>query len=1525
MEEKKESVAACDTLNIDSGRSVAKKKRKHVHDADTKVRTPTQSPSKRRLIDNSKTGCKSPKKRKTAHDDNAEEQLADDDDWKICKTEEEEREDALTDVANELAEKIDAKKISLSAANVKSILHHLLTDKLLVEFTQRVALDASDNDIQASNELGLETRITRSIWRKGKTGDSKLQPKFFETDLAEDSEDEEYHPEKENSMAPSDDESVTTNFSDQPSPFLPRTPDSVTASHKEKESLEGGSAVSQRLSYSDVVIEEGVSQDRTFKVPATPPSASKQKHDGDFDKETIAYRTRSKISMRELSLDALTETLTPPDYDPALYDFRKPEELDPDDLEWQSWLSNLFRQDELDESMEENDEDFNFMATEEEFDKEEFRTDKGVRITHKELEGLLDGILDDFGDNIKDQSTILKFVIPKVSLTAEQKLQLIAQLQQHVQLLTQSYILSYKDELLVKENNESKELLQELARFKDAVDGDENLRNNSAYCMPGLPGAIRIINTIEEQSELEKILAEKNAMPIYREAFEPRRGKRIVVDIPPKIALKIFSEPFFLTYPELLPHQGILATERLQELSKENARLKFFRCEDNLLAMGLAQFGKNYDMIAKHLLPIATPKQLYTRAKNLVSKREDDNNPVKVLRRTNCLPPLMTSICINIPRCTPAKSLKDSYHDVSKRSKLPLWVDKIHGLLNRLESGSSPRVRTPHRKPAPVYPTKFRPIAANCIIKQLPPLILHIPPPPVVKKKPSKATKIKTVSKAIQTELESVEPSQPAHDVPSLESLKDVTNQGEGVPLDYKVSHDVGISCELQQEQNNVGPDTEEKIFLNESTSPAHQVSSGKLICPISEPVGLGTTNQLQSEDLGIRPEFSGEKVLPSIGVDRAKTDGDYLADKVSDNDEEPKLGETTEPVINAELEFCLDNDIGSSPIQSNLESGNCSFDDDTEDYEDSRNDGALSRKEGHDTEEYVDVCDGIQAENGSGKGTTCNEEILAEQTKDVGNADEKSLGDKDSPKDKSSSRATANTRRKKIEKNENFNWNEKLQEKASKFADLYFEKVKETLSEKQELYCDFLRLIDEAGRQKLDRVEVYRKLSDLLHDYPELVEMFVGFLEPSQARDVGKFKTWLEFDKARNFLLSCEAFFLKTKHYHQLLRKKIRLHENENDSRKLFEALKSHFRGNNELLTELSTMLPDLSPPRSRSEDFEVIHFRPDQNGFDHVDEFEEIKLKPSDYLDFEDLQQKKKNILDDFAAWLQKPALNALEIRAEKHDSRKSDLSTAARNDAGVMPENETTSIGVGTVQKGSLDSKNVLVQEKLEVVTVTQFSDNSGAVAKRRPSLSAPQQTSRQISSVNSKTVNENHIESNINDEQTGNEAISNLGLRNTPGTDSKVPLTPVASTSEIFKSPAHVGPGSIEPKTNESVLLGGSSPMGTRLTTFRVNVHGCSPSTGFQRIGPRQEPPEVSNVRENVCLDSEIQTHATSSPASPHYVGDNGGDIDVNVDNDCDSQQIESGSSSEDKGKDSECVPADDVVYDDKGNVIYQWTR
>ena len=46
--------------------------------------------------------------------------------------------------------------------------------------------------------------------------------------------------------------------------------------------------------------------------------------------------------------------------------------------------SLLFSEDE-DETAEENDEDFNFMAFEEELDQEEFRYDKAVKVTRKLL------------------------------------------------------------------------------------------------------------------------------------------------------------------------------------------------------------------------------------------------------------------------------------------------------------------------------------------------------------------------------------------------------------------------------------------------------------------------------------------------------------------------------------------------------------------------------------------------------------------------------------------------------------------------------------------------------------------------------------------------------------------------------------------------------------------------------------------------------------------------------------------------------------------------------------------------------------------------------------------------------------------------------------------------------------------------------------------------------------------------------------------------------------------------------------
>ena len=161
----------------------------------------------------------------------------------------------------------------------------------------------------------------------------------------------------------------------------------------------------------------------------------------------------------------------------------------------------------------------------------------------------------------------------------------------------------------------------------------------------------RIIDSLDEVTRLERKLVERDAMPVLREVQWDRRVNRdVLVDIPPRMALRMVSEPFFATYPELLPEQGSTASKKLQQLVGDKKRVKFFRSEDNLLALGLEQFGKNFDLISKYLMPVVTPLQLKTKAKNLLSKREYMDNPVRVLKLTNELPPLDSGLCISVPR-----------------------------------------------------------------------------------------------------------------------------------------------------------------------------------------------------------------------------------------------------------------------------------------------------------------------------------------------------------------------------------------------------------------------------------------------------------------------------------------------------------------------------------------------------------------------------------------------------------------------------------------------------------------------------------------------------------------------------------------------------------------------------------------------------------------------------------------------------------------------------------------------------------
>ena len=85
-------------------------------------------------------------------------------------------------------------------------------------------------------------------------------------------------------------------------------------------------------------------------------------------------------------------------------------------------------------------------------------------------------------------------------------------------------------------------------------------------------------------------------------------------------------------FVELLPLHNLLPRTGDTPKQLNGLRIKFSDAEDNLLAMGMKQLGKKWELIQEHLLPVKSPKQLQIRCKNLLSARAPEN-VVKYYRR----------------------------------------------------------------------------------------------------------------------------------------------------------------------------------------------------------------------------------------------------------------------------------------------------------------------------------------------------------------------------------------------------------------------------------------------------------------------------------------------------------------------------------------------------------------------------------------------------------------------------------------------------------------------------------------------------------------------------------------------------------------------------------------------------------------------------------------------------------------------------------------------------------------------------
>lgn len=326
----------------------------------------------------------------------------------------------LHDLEEELERELEVKaeKSNLTAWNVKKMIKAVITDSevmKMVDYSLHKTMEKPVFELKLTRAKTKELKglDQNALWNIPVASPKKSDIEVLITqDLPEDSSDEEYEPQDEMS----DEESKAS---------------------------------------------EGILEDDGADLDVTTETISSQ--DCAVSHENIGQRTRSKLSLSETPLEAIEQSFMPPDITTDMYNTHC------ENLDWLNFLKEFMQP--LDSNQPEtvdddNDPEYNVMIDEEHeaADKEELRQDRAVKVTKKELNDLMAELAEytemlssddedgnskvEGGENIDDDNEKLteeteahanlsgRFSEPQLYLLKQQ-------LQQHVQLLLQSYLLSY--------------------------------------------------------------------------------------------------------------------------------------------------------------------------------------------------------------------------------------------------------------------------------------------------------------------------------------------------------------------------------------------------------------------------------------------------------------------------------------------------------------------------------------------------------------------------------------------------------------------------------------------------------------------------------------------------------------------------------------------------------------------------------------------------------------------------------------------------------------------------------------------------------------------------------------------------------------------------------------------------------------------------------------------------------------------------------------------------------------------------
>ncbi|XP_065813651.1 GON-4-like protein isoform X2 [Labrus bergylta] len=489
-----------------------------------------------------------------------------------------------------------------------------------------------------------------------------------------------------------------------------------------------------------------------------------RKKSDENDEGSLAYRTRSKLRLVNVPLGQLEAELLAPDITADMYE-QNPAQRE-EDRHWTRWLQGLMAPDNEEEADDEDDPEYNFLEEHDEPDVEDYRTDRAVQITKKEVNELLDELFDTLQEEEEEEEeeqqveeeeeeshqeshleslTGTKFNVPKAlrfeaplasmlterrrtvrqqyealqqkralqdttnqqrnnthlnhtpapqshtttplqivspncppfQLDHTQKLQLQQQVQQHVQLLTQIHLLTYRLETLNHEACITKHYLEELQQFARR---QEEVLRPSSFRVCNLKGALDLLKEEGRRGKPPPAPPAPAASRRLLPSMTPSTNSLAFPLLPADLAWLFATRPVFL-YPELLP------VCNMDVVSIRQQRNVYTAGEDGLIVLGLKHFEGTVEpdqLISSYLLR-KTRWNFRKHVREMSGPRALQNNVIKMFLMQGVVPPLPLACC----RVQPA----DQRPPVERNSSnMPNWLKNSQMIIQktRLDSNSYP-------------------------------------------------------------------------------------------------------------------------------------------------------------------------------------------------------------------------------------------------------------------------------------------------------------------------------------------------------------------------------------------------------------------------------------------------------------------------------------------------------------------------------------------------------------------------------------------------------------------------------------------------------------------------------------------------------------------------------------------------------------------------------------------------------------------------------------------------------------------